>query len=81
MAAPPGPGLVRGGEWLQCGARVEVIYVFAAPVRRFGRHCGAIDMHIGERRRRFTLEGRALHCMLSIGNIASYPQTVHQSPE
>ena len=35
MIAPPGPVVVRGGEWLQYRARVVVIYVFTAPVRRF----------------------------------------------
>ena len=38
MVAAPGPGVVRGGEWLQYRARVVVIYVSTAPVRRFGRH-------------------------------------------
>ena len=37
MVASPGPGVVRGGEWLQYRARVVVIYVLTAPVRRFCR--------------------------------------------
>ena len=49
MVAAPGPGVVRGGEWLQYRARVVVIYVFTAPVRRtrmagvvrFSPYCGA----------------------------------------
>ena len=47
MVASPGPGMVRGGEWLQYRARVVVIYVFTAPVRRFGRHQALRD-DIGE---------------------------------
>ena len=45
MVASPGPGVVRGGEWLQYRARVVVIYVFTAPVRRFRRLC-ATTYHI-----------------------------------
>ena len=37
MVASPGPGVVRGGEWLQYRARVVVIYMSTAPVRRFRR--------------------------------------------
>ena len=47
MVASPGPVAVRGGEWLQYRARVVVIYVFTAPVRRFGRHQALRD-DIGE---------------------------------
>ena len=48
MVASPGPGVVRGAVWLQYRALVVVIYVFTAPVRRFGRLCRAIT-HIGYR--------------------------------
>ena len=36
MVASPGPGVVRGGVWLQYRALVVVIYVFTAPVRYGG---------------------------------------------
>ena len=51
MVAAPGPGVVRGGEWLQYRARVGVIYVFTAPVRRFGRLCATISASGGGARR------------------------------
>ena len=47
MVASPGPGVVHGGVWLQYRALVVVIYVFTAPVRRFGRHQALRD-DIGE---------------------------------
>ena len=51
MVAAPGPSVVRGGEWLQYRARVGVIYVFTAPVRRFGRLCATISASGGGARR------------------------------
>ena len=49
MVAAPGPGVVRGGEWLQYRARFVVIYLFTAP-RTAVRQ--ALRDHIGERGRR-----------------------------
>ena len=49
--AAPGPGVVRGGEWLQYQALVGVIYVFTAPVRRFRRLCATILASGGGARR------------------------------
>ena len=51
MVASPGPGVVHGGEWLQYRARVVVIYVFTAPVRRFRRLCATILASGGGARR------------------------------
>ena len=68
MVAGPGPVGMRGGEWLQYRARVVVIYVFTAPVRRFGRLCATIS---GERGRGYTLERRTQHRVLSVPNTAS----------
>ena len=53
MVTDPGPGGARGGECLQMQyrARVGVIYVFTAPVRRFGRLCATISASGGGARR------------------------------
>mgnify|MGYP005684671171 CR=1 FL=1 len=75
MVASSGPGVVRGGVWLQYRALVVVIYVFTAPVRRFfprSPHAseGAEGVAVAAVGRAFSVHAsrvRTLECVRSIG--------------